>query len=273
MTSNNPFDLPTGRAADDVPAPLPGTVEDPLTYSPETTSDTYDATSGTYDTFDTSGTSGAGGAKEQASHLASEASQAGGHVAHVAGEQTKKVASEAGTQAKNLLHTVGDEVRSQASTQQSRVAQSLRSVGDELSQMAQNSDSSGAASKVVNTASDRVQSVAQWLEDREPGDLLDEVKSFARRRPGLFIGIAAGVGILAGRVTRAVTDHGDDSSSSSYGRTGNLSSGALDDTTATAQYVPVVPVDDIVTPVDDTIVPPVYPGEPGLGTTRTDGGL
>jgi hypothetical protein len=268
MTSTNPFDLPTGRAAGDVPAPLPGTVEDPLTYDTETTGSTYETTSGSYDT---SGTSGAGGAKEQASHLVDQASEAGGHVAHVAGEQTKKVASEAGAQAKNLLHTVGDEVRSQASTQQSRVAQSLRSVGDELSQMAQNSDSSGTASRVVNKASDQVQSVARWLEDREPADLLDEVKTFARRRPGLFIGIAAGVGILAGRVTRAVTDHGDDTSSSRYGRSGNVSSGALDDTTATAQYVPVSPVDDIVAPVD--AVPPVYPGEPGLGTARIDGGL
>ncbi|RNE58561.1 hypothetical protein [Cryobacterium tepidiphilum] len=263
MTSNNPFDLPNGRPVEDVPAPLPGTVEDPLVYDTETIS-----TSGT-------GGSGSGGsnAKAQASHLADEASQAGGHVAHVAGEQTKKVASEAGTQAKNLLHTVGEEVRSQAATQQSRVAESLRSVGDELSQMAQNSDSSGTASKVVNSASERVHSVASWLDNREPGDLLNEVKSFARRRPGLFIGIAAGVGILAGRVTRAVTDHGDDTSSSRSTRTGTVSGGALSDTTATAQYVPVAPVDDVVG-FDETIAPaPVYPGEPGLGTNRTDGGL
>lgn len=271
MTSNNPFDLPTGRTADDVPAPLPGTVEDPLASDPATTTrsyDTFDAASGTSDTSGASGTS----AKEQASHLADQASEAGGHVAHVAGEQTKKVASEAGTQARSLLHTVGDEVRSQASTQQARVAQSLRSVGDELSQMAQNSDSSGTASKVVNKASDQVQSVARWLEDREPGDLLDEVASFARRRPGLFIGIAAGVGILAGRVTRAVTAHGD-TSGSRHDRSADVSGSVPADTTATAQYVPVVPFDDVVAPAGDTVVPPVYPGEPGLGATRADGGL
>jgi len=268
MTSNNPFDLPTGRPAEDVPAPLPGTVEDPLVYDEvvETTGTTGSAGSA-------SGAGTTGGAKEQAAHLADSASQAGGHVAQVAGEQAKNVASEAGTQAKNLLHTVGDEVRSQASTQQSRVAGSLRSVGDELSQMAQNSDSSGTASNLVNKASDTVHSVAQWLEDREPTDLLDEVKSFARRRPGLFIGIAAGVGILAGRVTRAVTAHDDDSSAGTRSSSaGNVSGTALGDTTATAQYVPVVPVDDVVAPVD-TGIAPVYPGEPGFGTTRTDGGL
>lgn len=267
MTSNNPFDLPTGRSADDVPAPLPGTVEDPLTYDP--------AVVGTSDTS-TSGTSTGSNAKQQASHLADEASQEGGHVAHVAGEQAKNVASEAGTQAKNLLHTVGDEVRSQAANQQSRVAGSLRSVGDDLSQMAQNSDSSGPASNIVNKASEQVHSVASWLENRDPADLLDEVKSFARRRPGLFIGIAAGVGILAGRITRAVTDHGDDSSSSS-GRsrtTGTDTSRYPTDTTATATYVPVSPIDDMAGPIDDTIVPaPVLPPEPGIGSPRTDGGL
>jgi hypothetical protein len=46
--------------------------------------------------------------------------------------------------------------------------------------------------------------VADWLEHREPGDLLDEVRRFARRRPGTFLVGAAVAGALVGRLTRGV---------------------------------------------------------------------
>jgi hypothetical protein len=36
--------------------------------------------------------------------------------------------------------------------------------------------------------------------------LLYEVKQFARRRPGYFIAIAIGTGVVAGRLTRALAD-------------------------------------------------------------------
>jgi hypothetical protein len=55
---------------------------------------------------------------------------------------------------------------------------------------------------LVDQAARHSGNAAQWLESREPGDLLDEVKGFARRRPGAFLGIALGAGLLVGRVTR-----------------------------------------------------------------------
>ena len=48
------------------------------------------------------------------------------------------------------------------------------------------------------------QSVASWLENRDPGSLLEEVKSFARQRPGTFLLVAAGAGLLAGRLGRSL---------------------------------------------------------------------
>jgi hypothetical protein len=60
--------------------------------------------------------------------------------------------------------------------------------------------------------------VAGWLENREPADVLDDVRSFARRRPGTFLMVAAAAGLVAGRLTRgAVDDRRDTSSSSGMG--------------------------------------------------------
>ena len=44
--------------------------------------------------------------------------------------------------------------------------------------------------------------VSHWLDNHEPSDLLDEVKRFARRRPGAFLALAAAAGVVAGRLTR-----------------------------------------------------------------------
>ncbi len=70
--------------------------------------------------------------------------------------------------------------------------------------MAENDDEQGIASKVVRDLSHRAGSAAEYLDGRDPGSLLDEVKSFAAKRPGTFIAIAAGAGILAGRLTKAL---------------------------------------------------------------------
>jgi hypothetical protein len=71
--------------------------------------------------------------------------------------------------------------------------------------MANAPDQQGMASDLVRQAADRASSVASWLETRQPGDLLTEVQRFARNRPGTFLLLAAGAGVLAGRLTRGLT--------------------------------------------------------------------
>ncbi|TLM80215.1 hypothetical protein FDW83_19020, partial [Pseudarthrobacter sp. NamE2] len=58
------------------------------------------------------------------------------------------------------------------------------------------------------------ESVASWLENKQPGDLLNEVQRFARNRPGTFLLLAAGAGVLAGRLTRGLTAGATESQSS-----------------------------------------------------------
>jgi hypothetical protein len=67
-------------------------------------------------------------------------------------------------------------------------------------------DAPGVATDLAREASDRIKQFAAKLDDREPGELLDEVRRFARQRPGTFLGIAALAGVVAGRLTRGVKD-------------------------------------------------------------------
>jgi hypothetical protein len=71
--------------------------------------------------------------------------------------------------------------------------------------MADAPEQQGMASDLIRQAAQRSESVASWLENKEPGDLVGEVQRFARNRPGTFLLLAAGAGVLAGRLTRSLT--------------------------------------------------------------------
>lgn len=162
---------------------------------------------------------------------AHEAKEAGGRVAGTAKEGASRVGHEAKSQLRSLADTTTSELREQAGQQQQRAASGIRSVGDELRGMAANSEQQGVASEVVQQVADRAASVADWLDARDPGSLLNEVKQFARQRPGAFIAIAAGAGLLVGRLTRALVDSNRDSDDDS-GATGGVTGSA--GTTGTA---------------------------------------
>ncbi|WP_182066548.1 hypothetical protein [Curtobacterium sp. ME12] len=153
---------------------------------------------------DGSGSGKADAAKGAAQDVAGDAKEKAANVAGTAKEQASKVASEATDHAKQLYGQASENLKQQAGEQQQRAAGGLRSLGEQLGRMAENDDEQGVASKVVRDLSGRATSAAGFLENRDPGSLLDEVKTFAAKRPGTFIAIAAGAGLLAGRLTKAL---------------------------------------------------------------------
>ncbi|SCF47047.1 hypothetical protein [Micromonospora mirobrigensis] len=169
-----------------------------MTYDLSPTTSTYESTNG-------------GGVRDQARQVGTEAANAGGAVAQTAKEQGKEVVGEARRQARNLYGEARGQLTSQTSQQQQRAAGGLRSLADEMRSMAQSSGQSGPVTELAHQAADRVHGVAGWLEQREPGDLLNEVKSYARRNPGTFLVGAALLGVVAGRLTRNISALGDDS--------------------------------------------------------------
>ncbi|MGN7701457.1 hypothetical protein [Cellulosimicrobium sp. 22601] len=163
--------------------------------------------------------SAATGVKERASEAASHVGDAGRDVAQDAKEKARDVAHEATDRARGLVDQTRTELSAQARTQQERLAGGLRSLGDELRQMADGTENPGYATDLVRRAGDVTGQVAQWFEDREPSSVLHEVESFARRRPGTFLLLAAGAGLLVGRLVRGMkdapgagSDRGDDAS-------------------------------------------------------------
>lgn len=152
-------------------------------------------------------------AREQAGEVAETAQQSAAQVAATVKEQAGEVTAEAGRQAKQVWHEARSEFTDQASSQQQRVADGLHSLAAELHQMADGSQENGVASDLARQAADRARSLADWLQDREPGDVLGELQTFARRRPGVYLGVAAAAGLLVGRLTRGLTSSGDSSGS------------------------------------------------------------
>lgn len=152
---------------------------------------------------DSNYTGTAGTAKDEARSVASDAQTAGQHVASTAKDEAAGVVGEAKGQARDLYHQATSELKDQAGAQQQKAATGLRSVSDELASMADKADG-GVATELVRNLSGRAGSVASWLDGRDPGTLLDDAKSFAARMPGTFIAIAAGLGILGGRLTKAL---------------------------------------------------------------------
>jgi len=174
-------------------------------------SDSYETTSPSGSDARSADTSGkVDAAKHEAASLKDTASAQAKDVLGTAKDEAATVVGEAKSQAKDLYAQTQRELKDQATTQQQRIAVGLRSVGDELGSMAANADGGGVASDLVQQVSHRLSSAANWLGDRDPSSVLNEVKRFARRKPGTFILAAAITGIVVGRLTRALAANASD---------------------------------------------------------------
>jgi hypothetical protein len=142
--------------------------------------------------------------KDQGSDRSHSGVQAGRHLAAVAREQASGVAAEAGRRAGDLLRQAQGQLGEQAARGQQQLANRLFSLSDELYSMAGASGQGGMAAGVASQAACRVRAAGQWLEERQPGQMADDVQSFARSRPAIFLVLAAGAGLVAGRLTRGL---------------------------------------------------------------------
>lgn len=148
-------------------------------------------------------------AKDEAASVGQDAKREGQHVAETVKSEASQLADTAGTHAKRLMDQAKTELGGHAGQQQQRLAGSIRGLADELQTMVRSNDQSGPANDLAAQAAGKANEMAQWLENREPGDLLDDVRRFAARKPGLFLALAAGAGLLAGRLTRGLTADDD----------------------------------------------------------------
>lgn len=157
-------------------------------------------------------------ARSQAPAAAHSVQHAGSEMTHGAVEQGKATAAEANRQVRNLLGQATSQLNQQADTQQKRAAAGLRSLGDELESMSSQDERRGLAGDLARQAAEQAHRAADWLDEREPGAVVAEVRDFARRRPGLFLAGAAVAGMLAGRLTRSIASDGEAGAGGSEGQ-------------------------------------------------------
>lgn len=146
----------------------------------------------------------------------STATDEGKKVAAVAADEAHNVAGEAKDQVRRLVDETREQAHDQATTQRDRLVGTLRTFGDDLDAMASQGGTSGLAAEVARQAAERARSIGSSIDGREPAELIDDLRGFARRRPGLFLLGALAAGVVAGRLARGAA------SSSSSGSTPQL---------------------------------------------------
>ncbi|RKR19839.1 hypothetical protein [Arthrobacter oryzae] len=194
--------------------------------------------------------------KHEAAEVSRQAADSARNVAETAKSEAANVAAEVKTNARDLLHQAKADLTDQAGAQQVKVAEGLRSVSTELHTMASASGQPGVATDLVRQAAERSSAVANWLDARDPGSLLTEVKTFARQRPGTFLLLAAGAGVLAGRLSRSLSAGAPDSTAAGIPSTAGRPS-----TAGTAAPIARVPDTGMAVPP-----PPVQLPEPEMTT-------
>lgn len=142
-----------------------------------------------------------------------DTAEAAKNVAATASQEAGRTTREAADQARQLWSQTRTELTDQAGAQQARAASGLNDLAQQLRSMAQQSDQDGMARSLVDDVARRADDAATWLDQRDPGTLLQDVRDVARRRPGMFLAVAAGLGVVAGRLSRSLAAEAHEGSS------------------------------------------------------------
>jgi len=146
-------------------------------------------------------------AGQQAGQVAHDAKESGKHVAGTAADEGKQVLAEGRRQVKDLAAEARQQVDEQSRTQKDKATAGLHDLADELGAIGSGTGGqSGLATDLAQRAAPRLHDVAGWLESRNPGELIDELRGVARRHPGTFLLGALAAGVVAGRLTRGAVD-------------------------------------------------------------------
>lgn len=157
------------------------------------------------------GAGGGGGAREQAQQAASTAADEGKRVADVAKDEARSVAGDAQQQARNLVDEAKSQIDQQSRSQLDSLLTTLQGFADDLGKMTRGEQpANGLAQDLVTQVGDHARTLSDNLQGREPSEILDQARDFARRRPGTFLLGALAAGVVAGRLARGAKDaHSD----------------------------------------------------------------
>lgn len=202
-------------------------------------------------------------AKERAANVKDHAADKGREVKDHAAAEARGVAEEARAHIKDVSSTAQGQLKEQAEQQAAKAGSGLSDIGRQIQKMADATDEQGVVPDMMGALGDQVSQFATKLQDGNLDGVLDDVKGFARRRPGMFLLGAAIAGFASSRVARLANL---DPSSSGTG-------GSRTQTTGVRAYEPQPkPLPSPAARTDDPLPPsPTSPPAtaPAAGSPRT----
>lgn len=142
-------------------------------------------------------------ARTEATATADQARQAAGQVAETVAEQGRAVVGEARQQAGKAFDELRGRAVDEAEEQARRAAGLVRRWSDDIGALADDARGDSPARSLASQVSDRGHRAADYLEKQGVDGVLHDLRHFARRRPGAFLGGALLAGVVAGRLARA----------------------------------------------------------------------
>ncbi|MFJ9724912.1 hypothetical protein ACIRP3_19395 [Streptomyces sp. NPDC101209] len=199
-------------------------------------------------------------AKAEATATADQARQAAGQVKETVAEQGKAVVGEARQQAGRALDDLRSRTVAEVEEQARRAAGVLRQWSDDIGGLADHAPGDSPARSVAAQISDRGHRAAGYLEKQGVDGVLTDLRDFARRRPGAFLGGALLAGLAVGRLAKV----GKSAQSSSGQRSLPASSELPPESETAAPSLPPasVPQAPPVPPASVPQAPPVPPVPP-----------
>jgi hypothetical protein len=156
----------------------------------------------------------AGAVKDEAAQTTDAAKTAVVDVAGTAKDQVGEVASEAINQVRQLTDQARTQASQQASNATEKLGDSIRRLAAEMRDMSQgNANSSGTVAGLAQQLADKGEQLAEYVTRQGPGGLVQELRSFAARKPGSFLFGAIAAGVVTGRLVKGVTAGGQSSQS------------------------------------------------------------
>ena len=140
-------------------------------------------------------------AQHEGREFADSAKESTSQVAQTVKDEASSVASEIKSQTQSLAGEAKNQVSGRVEEQKSAAVGALRTTGDELHSLTSDQHSR-LTTELVRRGAEQATALAGYLDKRGPAEILEDVRGFARRKPGVFL-LAAGVaGVVVGRVVR-----------------------------------------------------------------------
>lgn len=175
-------------------------------------------------------------ARQQSRQVQGTAQDAASNVAGSAQQRGRDVRRRAEDHVRGIANDAGEQLRGHAREETQRAGSALQSAGSHLQALAEGRvDDAGVFGDYAQQAADTVNRWADEVQDRGFDGLLDDLRSYGRRRPGAFLLGALAAGVIASRFGRNAAQELRDSdgdsgtSAQSMGGTGTQHDAGSDD--------------------------------------------